>query len=188
MIPPLFPVVLTMPSLPCTSLPQSGPFNPAVGLGERRKLPLRAQTDPGRQTVLCILAKNRFWMNNLSLSKLVIAEFFTGKNCCMPVGVYPSGSATVCRLSLVYRWDVVCRPGGRRLKLQEWTMTEEIAGGGQWRNAFQRVELSSHERRVSFAIIIFYYAIIAARQNKFDTHLDANASTKRQKKDKNSTK
>jgi len=34
---------------------------------------------------------------------------------------------------------------------------------------------------VSFAIIIFYYAIIAARQNKFDTHIDANASTKRQK-------
>jgi len=84
-------------------------------------------------------------------------------------------------VSLVYRWDVVCRPGGRRLKLQEWTMMEEIAGGGQWRSAFQRVELSSHERRVSFAIIIFYYAIMAARQNKFDTHIDANASTKRQK-------
>jgi len=56
--------------------------------------------------------------------------------------------------------DWNCRSGHwRTMKkqgwtLQEWTVAEEIARGGQWRSGFYRVELSRQHRSFSFIVIL----------------------------------
>ena len=83
---------------PVLSFREAATLNPAMGSGKACRLSLRAGQSPVAKRFWCILSQ-KIGCSSLTNSAIkyfqknyltcIVAVFFTGKNCCMPVGMHP---------------------------------------------------------------------------------------------------